>query len=184
MDRGTVRGDMYRECFSSSGPVSVPVYQHRWTKRMFLQSEFLLYVAFFFPSHGPGFGLSHGVMVLTIIGTGGRGGSLPLAYDNVTLSAGVSSDRLFVTRSETTVGQLRVERGRSIRLVRGVSLNFLDRTTPGKPICRTCSTNPCQFGGTCTDLDFTPSQSGGQYFCTCVAGYSGTTCQTNINGKG
>ncbi len=34
-----------------------------------------------------------------------------------------------------------------------------------------CHSNPCQYGGTCTD------QIGG-YHCTCLAGFTGTECQT------
>ena len=36
-----------------------------------------------------------------------------------------------------------------------------------------CSPNPCQYGGTCTDGVNT-------YLCTCVAGYTGTTCATGM----
>lgn len=34
---------------------------------------------------------------------------------------------------------------------------------------------PCQDGATCTNNGY------GGYRCTCVAGYTGTNCQTNIN---
>ena len=36
-----------------------------------------------------------------------------------------------------------------------------------------CSSNPCQNGGSCTDAV-------NSYSCSCVAGYTGTTCETGI----
>jgi Notch-like protein len=38
-----------------------------------------------------------------------------------------------------------------------------------------CASAPCRNGGTCTQV------GGGGYTCTCVAGYSGVLCQTNID---
>ena len=35
-----------------------------------------------------------------------------------------------------------------------------------------CREDPCQNNATCTDL------SGGEYNCTCPAGYHGTNCET------
>ncbi|KAK2160092.1 hypothetical protein LSH36_140g00016 [Paralvinella palmiformis] len=37
-----------------------------------------------------------------------------------------------------------------------------------------CLSSPCQNGGTCTD------EVNG-YSCTCVAGFTGTNCETNID---
>ena len=33
-----------------------------------------------------------------------------------------------------------------------------------------CASNPCQNGGTCTDLV-------NSYTCACVSGYNGTSCE-------
>ena len=40
--------------------------------------------------------------------------------------------------------------------------------------CNECSPNPCQNGGNCTD-------GINSYTCTCVPGYNGTDCETNID---
>ena len=37
-----------------------------------------------------------------------------------------------------------------------------------------CASSPCQHGGTCTDQF-------NSFFCTCAAGYSGSTCQSDID---
>ena len=37
-----------------------------------------------------------------------------------------------------------------------------------------CSSSPCQNGGTCTDHV-------NKYTCSCIAGYTGTNCQTGLS---
>ena len=45
-----------------------------------------------------------------------------------------------------------------------------------------CSSNPCQNGATCFDVNNPATQGGiNTFVCTCAAGYSGTTCQTVID---
>ena len=50
------------------------------------------------------------------------------------------------------------------------SYHFMQRClflAPADP----CISDPCQFGGTCVD-------NGGVYTCVCVAGFTGTNCET------
>jgi hypothetical protein len=46
-------------------------------------------------------------------------------------------------------------------------------------VVSSCSTNPCQNGGTCTET--TKKRMAGGYTCSCLTGFIGTECE--LKGK-